>query len=43
MDQVGILHILIKAASPFAHRHIAGLADGYSGYVPTPAITEGLR
>jgi hypothetical protein len=32
----------IKAASPFAHTHIVGLADGYMGYVPTQqAIAEG--
>jgi neutral ceramidase len=32
----------IKAASPFAHTYIVGLADGYIGYVPTQqAITEG--
>jgi neutral ceramidase len=32
----------IKAASPFAHTYIVGLADGYMGYVPTrQAITEG--
>jgi neutral ceramidase len=32
----------IKAASPFAHTYIVGLADGYIGYVPTrQAIAEG--
>jgi hypothetical protein len=32
----------IKAASPFAHTTIVGLADGYIGYVPTrQAIAEG--
>jgi neutral ceramidase len=32
----------IKAASPFAHTYIVGLADGYMGYVPTrQAIAEG--
>jgi neutral ceramidase len=32
----------IKAASPFAHTMIVGLADGYMGYVPTrQAIAEG--
>jgi neutral ceramidase len=32
----------IKAASPFAHTAIVGLADGYIGYVPTrQAIAEG--
>jgi neutral ceramidase len=32
----------IKAASPFVHTQIVGLADGYMGYVPTrQAIAEG--
>ena len=32
----------IKAASPFAHTYVVGLADGYMGYVPTrQAIAEG--
>jgi hypothetical protein len=32
----------IKAASPFAHTCIVGLADGYIGYIPTrQAIAEG--
>jgi hypothetical protein len=32
----------IKAASPFVHTYVVGLADGYMGYVPTrQAIAEG--
>jgi hypothetical protein len=32
----------IKAASPFTHTYIAGLANGYLGYVPTrQAVAEG--
>jgi hypothetical protein len=36
------LGLLLKQASPFAHTYIAGLANGWEGYIPTrAAFAEG--